>query len=174
MIQIGAQAPDFSNITAYQKGEFVKKSLSDYKDKWLVFFFYPRDFTFVCPTELKGFAKYEQEFKQLNCEILSSSTDSEWVHKAWFERDLQDVSYAILADTNQRIAKAYDVYNDEEGLSERGLFIIDPEGKVRYIVISSGSVGRSAKETLRVLKALQSKQLCPMEWEDGQETLGKA
>lgn len=174
MIHIGKPAPEFSHITAYKKGDFVKVSLSDYKGKWLVFFFYPRDFTFVCPTEIRSFAKHEAEFNELNCELLSASTDSEWSHKAWFERDLPDVAYPVLADSTHEISKAYDVYNETEGLSERGLFIIDPAGIVKYALISAGSVGRSVKETLRVIKAIQSGDLCPAEWEEGQKTLGKA
>ena len=108
MIHIGQPAPDFSGITAYQNGseEFKKISLSDYKEKWLVFFFYPRDFTFVCPTEIRGFAKAEAEFKKLNCSILAASTDSEWSHRNWFLRDLAGVDYPVLADTNHAVCKA--------------------------------------------------------------------
>lgn len=174
MIQVGTKAPDFSNITAYHKGDFTKVSLSDYKGKWLVFFFYPRDFTFICPTELKGFSQHEEEFKKLNCEVLSASTDSEWSHKAWFERDLPDVKYPILADTTHKVSRDYQVFNEQDGLAERGLFIIDPDGIIKYSLISSGSVGRSVKEVLRVVQALQSGDLCPMEWTPGEKTLGKA
>lgn len=174
MIQVGTKAPDFSNITAYHKGDFTKVSLSDYKGKWLVFFFYPRDFTFICPTELKGFSQHEEEFKKLNCEVLSASTDSEWSHKAWFERDLPDVKYPILADTTHKVSRDYQVFNEQDGLAERGLFIIDPNGIIKYSLISSGSVGRSVKEVLRVVQALQSGDLCPMEWTPGEKTLGKA
>ncbi len=174
MIKIGKQAPNFEGATCYHKGEFTKINLADFSGKWLIFFFYPRDFTFVCPTELKSFAKNEDEFKKLGAEILASSTDSEWSHKAWFERDLENVNYPVIADTTHSIANDYDVLNDEDGSSERGLFIIDPEGIIRYSLISSGSVGRSVDETLRVLKALQSGDLCPVDWEPGNETLGKA
>ncbi|MFA5129375.1 MAG: peroxiredoxin [Patescibacteria group bacterium] len=176
MIHIGHLAPDFSGITAYQNGsdEFKKISLSDYKGHWLVFFFYPRDFTFVCPTEIRGFAKAEKEFKELDCSILAASTDSEWSHRNWFQRDLPAVNYPILADTNHAISKAYDVYNEEEGLAERGLFIINPQGILQYALISAGSVGRSVKETLRVIAAIQSGENCPAEWEPGDATLGKA
>lgn len=176
MIQVGTKAPDFSNIKAYQTGksDFTKVSLSDYKGKWLVFFFYPRDFTFICPTELKGFSQHEAEFQTLNCEVLAASTDSEWSHKAWFERDLPDVKYPILADTTHSVSRDYQVFNETDGLAERGLFIIDPEGNIKYSLISSGSVGRSVKEVLRVVTALQSGDLCPMEWNPGEKTLGKA
>ncbi|MBP9748857.1 peroxiredoxin [Patescibacteria group bacterium] len=174
MIHIGRPAPSFSHLKAYHKGEFHDLSLSDYKGKWVVLFFYPRDFTFICPTELKGFATHEKEFQAMNTEVVSASTDSEWSHKAWFERDLPMVQYPVIADTTHRLSRDYDVYNEQDGLAERGLFIIDPEQIVRYALVSSGSVGRSVKEVLRVVKALQSGDLCPMEWEPGQETLGKA
>ncbi|MBU0613849.1 peroxiredoxin, partial [Patescibacteria group bacterium] len=152
----------------------IKVNLKDFDGKWLIFFFYPRDFTFVCPTELRAFAKNNEAFKKLGAEILAASTDSEWSHKAWFEKDLPEVNYPVIADTTQSIARDYDVLNEDDGSSERGLFIIDPEGIVRYSLISSGSVGRSVEETLRVLKALQSGDLCPIDWEPGEETLGKA
>lgn len=110
----------------------------------------------------------------MNAKVLAASTDSEWSHKAWFERDLPDVTYPILADTTQKVSRDYGVLDENDGSSQRGLFIIDPEGIVKYAVISSGSVGRSVKEVLRVLAALQSGDLCPIEWEPGEETLGKA
>lgn len=174
MLQIGKQAPDFKDLTAYHKGEFTKVSLEDYKGDWTILFFYPRDFTFICPTEIRGFAKKEEEFASLGCKIIAASTDSEWSHKNWFEADLPEVKYPVIADTTQALSRAYGVLNEEDGSSERGLFIIDPEGVLRYALISSGSVGRSVTETERVLKALQSGELCPVEWEEGQETLGKA
>lgn len=174
MITVGKSAPDFSQVTAYHKGEFTKVSLSDYKGKWLVFFFYPRDFTFICPTELRGFAKHKAELEKLGATVLSASTDSEHSHKAWFERDLPQVDYPILADTTQKVSRDYGVLDETDGSSQRGLFIIDPEGIVKYVVISAGSVGRSVKEAIRVLEALQSGELCPVEWEPGQDTLGKA
>ncbi len=177
-IKVNKPAPSFMNVAAYQKGKgdangFTKVSLRDYRGRWVVLFFYPRDFTFICPTEIKGFAKMEKEFAALGCDVIAASTDSEWSHKNWFERDLTDVSYPILADTTLEISRAYGVLNDD-GSSARGLFVIDPEGVVKYVVISTGSVGRSVKETLRVLKAVQSGDLCPVEWETGEKTLGKA
>src|SRR3989338_8940415 len=174
VLKIGKPAPVFSGVEAYQAGsaDFRRVSLSDYKEKWLVFFFYPRDFTFVCPTELTGFSKHEADFKKLKAEVLACSTDSTWSHKAWFERDLKDVKYPILADTTKRVAEAYGVLNEDDGSAERGLFIIDPEGILRYMLVSAGSVGRSVKETLRVLEAIQSGERCPVDWEPGQKTLG--
>lgn len=175
MILIDNAAPDFANVPAYQKGKSdVKISLSDYKGKWVAFFFYPRDFTFICPTELKGFSNAVEEFRKRGCEILAASTDSTWCHKAWFERDLPNVEYPVLADTSLKIAREYQVLNEANGEAQRGLFLINPEGIVKYVLVSAGSVGRSVGETLRVLEALQSGELCPMEWKPGMETLGKA
>lgn len=174
MIKVGEKAPEFSNILAYKKGDadFIKVSLSDYKGKWLVLFFYPRDFTFICPTEIKEFARLEEDFTKLNCHILGASTDSEHSHKAWFERDLNEVAYPILADTNHEISKNYGIL-DTDGSSQRGTFIIDPDGKIGWMMVSGNSVGRSVKEILRALKALQTGELCPVEWQPGQATLGK-
>jgi peroxiredoxin 2/4 len=174
MLHIGKSTPQFENAVAYHKGEFTKVNSEDYKGNWLVLFFYPRDFTFICPTELREFAKHQGDFEKLDCKIVATSTDSEWSHKNWFEKDLPEVEYPIIADTTHKISADYRVLNFEDGSSERGLFIIDPEGILRYALVSSGSVGRSVKETLRVLEALQSGELCPVEWEHGQETLGRA
>lgn len=178
MIHIGQPAPSFEHVTAYQKGHegFRHVSLEDYRGKWVVLFFYPRDFTFICPTEIEGFGKREAEFTKANAAILAASTDSEWSHQAWFTGDqrLQGVAYPVLADTNHSLAKDYDVYNENEGLAERGLFLIDPEGIVRYALVSAGSVGRSVDETLRVLQALQTGERCPINWKPGEKTLGKA
>lgn len=170
--KVGEKAPEFSEVTAYQDGGFKKVSLGDYRGRWLVLFFYPRDFTFVCPTEIEGFAKLEKEFTDARAMILACSTDSEWSHKNWFETDerLQKVKYPILADTTQEISRTYNVLGID-GASQRGTFVIDPEGILRWITVSDNSVGRSVKETLRVLKALQTGELCPVEWEPGGATL---
>ncbi len=175
MILLDHPAPGFSDIPAYQKGKTDQKvSLSNYVSKWLCFFFYPRDFTFICPTELKGFSNAVETFRKLNCEILAASTDSTWCHKAWFERDLPNVEYPVLADTGLKVSRAYQVLDEETGEAQRGLFLINPEGIVKYFLVSAGSVGRSVSETIRVLEALQSGQLCPIEWKPGEQTLGKA
>lgn len=173
MIHIGEKAPEFSGVVAYQAGEFKKVSLADYRGKWLILFFYPRDFTFVCPTEIKELSLLEREFERCDCAILACSTDSEWSHKNWFERDLKDVRYPVLADTTQEVSRAYNVLG-QDGASQRGTFLIDPQGVLRWMVVSDNSVGRSVKETLRALRALQTGELCPVEWEPGEKTLGKA
>ncbi len=174
MLRLNQPAPDFNGVAAYQDKEFKNVNLADYRGQWLVLLFYPRDFTFICPTELRGFVQHQAEFKEANCSIVAASTDSTWSHKAWFERDLPEVNYPVLADTNLSLARAYGVLNETDGSAERGLFIIDPEGTVKYVLVSAGSVGRSVKETLRVLKALQTGDLCPLDWDKGQKTLGKA
>jgi peroxiredoxin (alkyl hydroperoxide reductase subunit C) len=169
---IGKQAPEFDS-EAYVNGEFKKVKLSDYKGKWLVFFFYPADFTFVCPTELEGFADDYEKFKDKDAEIVAASVDSAYVHKAWAESDkrIAKVNFPILADRLGTISKAYGVYNDESGNAHRGLFIINPDGIVKYMVVTDDNVGRSTDETLRVLSALQTGGLCGVNWKEGQKTL---
>jgi len=172
-MQIGEKAPDFE-AEAYMNGKFEKTCLHDFRGKWVVLFFYPLDFTFVCPTEIEGFAKHEKEFEKLNAKIIGASTDSIFSHKNWFERDLPQVKYPVIGDTNHEVSRAYGVLIENKGIALRGTFIIDPEGILRYSVVSDLSVGRSAAETLRVLKALQTGELCQMDWEEGEKTLGKA
>src|SRR3989338_1907036 len=172
MMKIGEKSPEFSGAATYQAGSFIKTSLADYRVKWVIFFFYPRDFTFVCPTEIEGFAELEKEFGSAGAVILACSTDSEWSHKNWFETDerLKKVKYPIIADTTQEISRAYNVLGPD-GAAMRGTFVIDPEGVLRWMVVSDNSVGRSVRETLRVLRALQTGELCPVEWSPGEETL---
>jgi len=172
-VKIGQQVPDFT-AEAYQTGDFNKFKLSDYKGKWVVLFFYPLDFTFICPTEIKGFGTREEDFKALNAQVVGASTDSEHSHKAWFERDLPEVKFPIIADTTHHVSRLFGVLKEDQGIAYRGTFIIDPEGILRYVVVSDLGVGRSVDETLRVLKALQTGELCPVEWKPGSETLGKA
>jgi alkyl hydroperoxide reductase subunit AhpC len=175
MLKIGDKAPQFEEM-AYVKGEMKKIKLADYNGKWVVLFFYPLDFTFICPTEIEGFARLSGELNKLGAVVIGASTDSEYCHKAWFERDdrLKGVAYPVLADTAHRVSRSYGVLKEDKGIAYRGTFIIDPEGVIRYIVISDLSAGRSVKETLRALQALQSGELCPVEWTPGQKTLGKA
>jgi peroxiredoxin 2/4 len=172
MIKVGERAPVFS-AECYTAGQVGKLSSSDLKKKWIVLFFYPRDFTFVCPTELNGFARLEPDFKKLNAVVIGASTDSVHSHQAWFERDLPMVKYPVIADTNHAIARAYDVLIEETGEALRGTFIIDPDGILQYAVVSSLNVGRSTDETLRVLHALQTGGLCPIDWKPGDDTLNK-
>ncbi len=175
ILAVGHKAPVFENVQSYHSGEYHKISLVDYKGKWLVLFFYPRDFTFICPTEIESFAKHYDAFKAANCEVLGASTDSEHVHKAWYETDarLKDVRYPILADTTQEVAEMYGVL-DMDGSAQRGTFVIDPEGTLKFMLVSADSVGRNIEEMLRVVKALQTGERCPANWQEGAQTLGKA
>ncbi len=152
---------------------FKEISLDDYKGKWLIFFFYPLDFTFVCPTEIEEFGKDYQQFKDLNCDVVACSTDSHFSHLAWRQNHagLKNLPYPMLADFTRSTAKHYQVLKKEEGYALRGLFIIDPEGVVQYSVIHPEAVGRSAKEVLRVLQGLQSGKMVPCEWHPGEKTL---
>lgn len=166
------QAPDFKMNAALGDGSgFTEVKLSDYKDKWLVLFFYPLDFTFVCPTEITGYSDRYEDFKKEDAEILAVSVDSEYSHQAWINSSLGKVNFPIGSDITKRVASDYGVLLEDEGVALRGLFIIDPEGEVRYSVIHDNNVGRSVDETLRVLKALKTDGLCPLNWEEGQDLL---
>lgn len=168
---VGHPAPDFKlQGVSHEKFEVYK--LSDYKGKWVVLFFYPLDFTFICPTEITGFSKQIEEFKKLNAVVLGVSTDSVHSHKAWL-KELGPLNYPLLSDMNHKVSEAYGVLLEEEGVALRGTFIIDPDGFVRYALYHDNGVGRSVKETLRVLAALQTEELCPVEWSPGERTLGK-
>ncbi|CAM3686046.1 peroxiredoxin [Marinicrinis lubricantis] len=174
---VGKAAPFFEMETVSGDGQqFGKVSLDDYKGKWLVFFFYPMDFTFVCPTEIRALSEAYDEFKNLDTEVLGVSVDSKYTHKAWVTTPLADnglgeLKFPLASDITKSVARDYGVLIEEEGVALRGLFIIDPEGELKYQVVNHNDVGRSVEETLRVLQALQSGGLCPMNWKPGQKTL---
>jgi len=174
---VAKDAPDFTMETAFGNGEdFGKVTLSDYRGKWLVLFFYPLDFTFVCPTEITALSDAADVFDDLDCEILGVSTDSKHSHRAWINtpRDangLGKLNFPLAADLTHKVARDYGVLIEEEGIALRGLFIIDPEGELKYQVVNHNDVGRSVDETLRVLQALQSGGLCPANWKPGQKQL---
>lgn len=172
MVKMGEPAPDFK-MEGVMGREFVEASLSQYRGKWVVFFFWPLDFTFVCPTEIKEFSKRYAEIKALNGEVLGASVDSKYSHLAWVD-DIGEQAYPLLSDITKEVSRAYGVLDEAQGIALRGTFIIDPEGIVRWMVVSDLNVGRSVEETIRVLKALQTGELCPVEWEPGEETLGQA
>lgn len=169
MVRIGAQAPDFK-LNGFYNGKIQDYSLKDYKGKWVVLFFYPLDFTFICPTEVTEFSKRYNEFKKADAEVLGVSVDSVYSHKDWIEK-LGGLKYPLLSDFKKIVSKNYEVLIEEEGYTLRATFIIDPEGVVKYFVMSDVSVGRSVSETLRILNALQSGKLCPVEWKPGEKTL---
>lgn len=169
--EVGSPAPGFS-LDAVSGKEFKKISLEDYKGKWLVLFFYPGDFTFVCPTEIKGFNASLGEFEKNNTAVLAASVDSKYSHLAWINSGaLGALSYPLLADLTKKTTRSYGVLDEERGTAQRGMFIIDPHGVIQYRVVHNDKVGRSVEETLRVLKALQTEALCPLNWKPGEKTL---
>lgn len=171
---VGTKAPDFKmNAVTGDGKNFIEVKLDDYKGKWLVMFFYPLDFTFVCPTEITGFSSRYDEFVKEGAEVLAVSCDSEYSHQAWIEQPggLGNIKFPIASDKTGTVAGKYGIYITEQGISLRGLFIIDPEGNVKYSVVHDLNVGRSVDETLRVLKAFKTGGLCAVNWEEGQSNL---
>nr|XP_056707208.1 peroxiredoxin-2 [Euleptes europaea] len=177
--RIGKSAPDFSAI-AVVDGAFKELKLSDYRGKYLVFFFYPLDFTFVCPTEITTFSDRVEEFRKINCEVIAASVDSQFTHLAWIniprkEGGLGPTSIPLVADINHSIAKDYGVLKEEDGIAYRGLFIIDDKGIVRQITVNDLPVGRSVDETLRLVQAFQFTdqhgEVCPAGWQPGGDTI---
>lgn len=174
---IGQPIPDIQ-FDVFQNEEIVKKKLSDYRGTWLVLFFYPADFTFICPTELEELADAADEFKTLGSTIVSVSTDTVFVHKAWHDNSpaIKKITFAMAADPTGALSKAFGTYIDHEGLSLRGTFIIDPDGVLKAYEVHDNSIGRSAKELLRKIKAAQfvaknPGHVCPASWEPGKQTL---
>lgn len=169
---IGKQAPYFSMEVLTADGErFTRVTLPDYAGKWLVLFFYPMDFTFVCPTELTAFSKHLEAFRAAGAELLSVSTDSVYTHLAWQRDGLGKLGYPMASDQTLRVCTDYGVLLEDEGVALRGLFLIDPEQKVRYSVIHDNNIGRNPEEVLRVLAALQTGGLCAAGWTAGEDTL---
>ncbi|UHA72269.1 peroxiredoxin [Paenibacillus sp. 481] len=174
---VGRLAPEFNMETVNGDGQaFGAASLNDYRGKWLVLFFYPLDFTFVCPTEITALSDAKEEFANMNTEILGVSVDSIHSHRAWInlskeENGLGKLNFPLASDLTKSVARDYGVLIEEEGIALRGLFIIDPEGEIKYQVVNHNNVGRSVEETLRVLQALQSGGLCPINWKPGDKHL---
>ncbi len=175
--KVGEKAPDFAMPSTKNLEKLdTRVSLSDYKGKWLVFFFYPLDFTFVCPTEITALSDRSGDFEALGTEILGCSTDSVHSHKAWIktprnQNGLGELKFPLASDITKAVARDYGVLIENEGIALRGLFIIDPDGVLRYSVVHDLNIGRSVDETLRVLEALQTGGLCPVNWKPGQKTL---
>lgn len=179
-LRVGQTAPDFL-ATAVVDQEFKTIKLSDYRGKYVVLFFYPLDFTFVCPTEIIAFSDRYNQFKDLNTEVLGVSVDSEFSHLAWIQTDrkqggIGDISYPLVSDIKKEIASAYNVLDPDAGVALRGLFIIDKEGTLQHATINNLGFGRSVDETLRVLQAIQYIQshpdeVCPAGWQPGEKTM---
>jgi len=171
MAMIGQKAPDWKSV-AYVNGEEKVLDSASYKGKWLVMYWYPLDFTFVCPTEIRGFQSLLNDFKDDGVEVVGVSTDSYHSHKAWFaDRDTfgEEITHPVLADTNHAVSKAFGVLKEDAGVAFRATVVIDPEGIVRVYQVNDLSVGRSPKETLRTVQALQSGGLCGADWNKGDE-----
>ena len=175
---VGKQAPRFTMDAVLADKSFGKVSLEEImkEDKWTVLFFYPMDFTFVCPTEITAMSDRYDEFEDLDAEVIGVSTDTIHTHLAWINTARQDnglgeLKYPLAADTNLAVAREYGVLIEEEGVALRGLYIINPEGEMQYQTVFHNNIGRDVDETLRVLQALQTGGLCPANWRPGQKTL---
>ena len=176
-VRINQEAPDFET-KAFHEEQVKDVKLSSYRGKWVVLFFYPADFTFICPTELEDLAKNYETFKNMNVEILSVSTDTEFVHKAWHDNSeaSKKIRFPMLADPTGKICKTYGTYIREDGLALRATFIIDPDGIVKSFEMNDNSIGRGTQELIRKLKAAQyvrehGGEVCPVNWEEGSQTL---
>jgi peroxiredoxin len=177
MSYINSEVKPF-NATAFHAGEFVEVSEADLKGKWSVVFFYPADFTFVCPTELGDLADNYEEFKARGVEIYAVSTDTHFTHKAWHDSSetINKIQYPMIGDPTGTITRNFGVMIEEAGLADRGTFVINPEGQIQIVEISAGGVGRDAQELLRKIKAVQyvaanPGEVCPAKWKEGEETL---
>lgn len=174
---INSTVPDFS-VQAYHNEEFKTVSREDLNGKWSIFFFYPADFTFVCPTELGDLADKYSTLQEMGVEVYSVSTDTHFVHKAWHDTSetIAKINYPMLADPTGALSRAFGVYIEEEGLAYRGSFLVDPEGKIKIAEIQDNAVGRDADELLRKVQAAQfvaknDGEVCPAKWKPGSETL---
>lgn len=174
---INSHLPEFK-VQAYHDNAFKTVSSEDLKGKWSIFFFYPADFTFVCPTELGDMADKYAAFQKLGVEVYSVSTDTHFVHKAWHDASetIKKIKYPMLADPTGHLSKSFGVYIDEEGLAYRGTFVVDTEGKIKIAEIHDNGIGRNADELLRKVQAAQfvathKGEVCPAKWRPGEETL---
>jgi NADH-dependent peroxiredoxin subunit C len=179
MLKINAPAPDFTE-EAYINDEIKKISLKEYRGKWVILFFYPADFTFVCPTELGELADHYAELKAEGAEVISVSVDTGYVHKAWHDTSdtIKKIQYPMLADPARRVSTAYGTLIEDEGLSLRGTFLIDPQGILKAVELNDNSIGRSIDELIRKLQAAKfvaehDGEVCPMNWKPGAKTLKK-
>jgi peroxiredoxin (alkyl hydroperoxide reductase subunit C) len=176
MIRVGDKFPEFqlkATISNDLKEAFKVLSNQTYQGKWLVVFFWPKDFTFVCPTEIAEFGKLNAEFSDRDTQILGASIDSEFVHLAWRNHhpDLHELPFPMLADIKRELTQALGILDENEGVAQRATFIVDPEGITRFVMVTDLNVGRNPHEVLRVLDALQTDELCPCNWKKGEETI---
>lgn len=179
MLTVGDRIPEFKlqSVVSLEKGkEFAEISEKTHAGKWQVLFFWPMDFTFVCPTEIAAFGKRNGDFKDRDAQVLGLSSDTQFVHLAWRNNhpDLKDLPFPMLADTKRELSTALGVLHKQDGVPLRATFIVDPEGVIRHVTVNDLSVGRNVDETLRVLDALQTDELCPCNWKKGDDTLKAA
>jgi len=176
MLTVGDQFPSFNlqaTVSNDLKAAFTNITDKSYPGKWLCVFFYPKDFTFVCPTEIVGFGELNQQFLDRDCQVLTGSVDSEFVHLAW-RRDhkgLSTLPFPMLADIKRELSSALGIIDKNAGVSQRATFLVDPNGVIRFVSVTDLSVGRNPQEVLRVLDALQTDELCPCNWHEGEETI---
>ena len=173
MVRVYEKAPDFTAPTAAGKGEIGEVTLSALRGKWVVLFFYPLDFTTVCPTEILEFSKRAREFEALGAAVAGCSTDSQFSHRAWIRGELGEIAIPLVADLTRSISRSYGALLEDRGYATRATFIVDPAGILQYACFHNTAVGRSVSETLRVLEALQTGERCPVEWRPGATTLGR-
>ncbi len=176
MLGVGKKLPNFkvkATIGNDLENAFIDITNETYQGKWLVLFFYPKDFTFVCPTEIKGFADLNSEFEDRDAQVLAASVDSEFVHLAWRKdhSDLNSLPFPMIADVKRELTQSLGIMDENEGVSQRATFIVDPQGIIRFVYVTDLSVGRNPKEVLRILDGLQTDELCPCNWEKGEKTL---
>ncbi len=179
MLTIGDAFPEFqlkAVVSTKEGQEFAEVTGRSHPGKWLLVFFWPKDFTFVCPTEIAGFARLERDFQDRDTQILGASIDSEFVHLAWRKHhpDLRELPFPMLADLKRELSAATGVLDKKEGVALRATFLVDPEGVIRYVEVNDLNVGRNPAEVLRVLDALQTDELCPCNWQKGEKTLSAA
>ena len=179
LANVGTKFPRFSKkaVVSLEKGkefETISNEIHEKDGKWLVIYFYPKDFTFVCPTEIAEFNKHFEDFRDRDAVLVGASTDSEFVHLAWRNNhdDLRGLKYPLLADTSKSLSEDLGILNETEKICFRATFIVDPQGIIRWVSVYDLSVGRNVAEVVRVLDALQTDELCPCNWEKGQATLG--
>ena len=165
-------------VNGYKNGEFVEVSDNDVLGKWAIFFFYPADFSFVCPTELEDLANHYEDLQKLGVEVYSVSTDTHFVHKAWHDdsKAISKVKYTMLGDPNGALSRNFNALNEESGLAHRATFLVDPQGNIQFYEMTADGIGRNADEMLRKVKAAQfiaahPGEVCPAKWEQGEETL---
>lgn len=177
MLGVGEKFPSYSLTALVNKNNpekpFAEVKNSDFDGRWQLYFFWPKDFTFVCPTEIAAFGQMQEEFQERNTQVVGASIDSEFVHLAWFNQteSLQPVKFPILSDIKRELSSALGILDPNAGVSQRATFIVDPENTIRYVSVTDLMVGRSSDETLRVLDALQCGGLCPINWKKGDATL---